>query len=39
MNQVVLLRALLPSSLLIKVSSLYGLYDMMDDYKGYKDGR
>ena len=39
MNQVVLLRALLPSSLLIKVSSLYGLYDMMDDYKGYEDGR
>ena len=39
MNQVVLLRALLPSSLLIKVSSLYGLYDMMDDYKGYIDGR
>ena len=39
MNQVALLRALLPSSLLIKVSSLYGLYDMMDDYKGYEDGR
>ena len=39
MNQVVLLRALLPSSLLIKVSSLYGLNDMMDDYKGYKDRR
>ena len=39
MNQVVLLRALLPSSLLIKFSSLYGLYDMMDDYKGYEDGR
>ena len=39
MNQVVLLRALLPSSLLIKFSSLYGLYDMMDDYKGYNDGR
>ena len=34
MNQIVLLRALLPSSLLIKFSSLYGLYDMMDDYKG-----
>ena len=28
MNQVVLLRALLPSSLLIKFSSLYGLYDI-----------
>ena len=39
MNQIVLLRALLPSSLLIKFSSLYGLYDMMDDYKGYEDGR
>ena len=39
MNQIVLLRALLPSSLLIKFSSLYGLYDMLDDYKGYNDGR
>jgi all-trans-retinol dehydrogenase (NAD+) len=39
MNQMVLLRALLPSSLLIKLSSFYGLYNMMDDYKGYKDGR
>ena len=39
MNQIVLLRAILPSSLLIKFSSLYGLYDMMDDYKGYNDGR
>ena len=39
MNQIVLLRAIMPSSLLIKFSSLYGLYDMMDDYKGYNDGR
>ena len=39
MNQIVLLRAILPSSLLIKFSSLYGLYNMMDDYKGYNDGR
>ena len=39
MNQMVLFRALLPSSLLIKLSSFYGLYNMMDDYKGYKDGR
>ena len=39
MNQIVLLRAILPSSLLIKFSSLYGLYNMMDEYKGYNDGR
>ena len=39
MNQIVLLRAILPSSLLIEFSSLYGLYNMMDDYKGYNDGR
>ena len=39
MNQIVLLRAIIPSSLLIKFSSLYGLYNMMDDYKGYNDGR
>jgi all-trans-retinol dehydrogenase (NAD+) len=35
----VLFRAFLPSSLLIKLSSFYGLYNMMDDYEGYKDGR
>ena len=39
MNQSVLLRALLPSSLLVKFGSLYGLNSMMDDYTGYKDGR
>ena len=39
MNQSVLLRALLPSSLLIKFSSLYGLNNMMDEHTGYKDGR
>jgi all-trans-retinol dehydrogenase (NAD+) len=39
MNQSVLLRALLPSSLLVKFGNLYGLNSMMDEYTGYKDGR
>jgi hypothetical protein len=39
MNQSVLLRALLPSSLLVKFGSLYGLNSMMDEHTGYKDGR
>ena len=39
MNQSVLLRALLPSSLLIKFGNIYGLNNMMDEYTGYKDGR
>ena len=39
MNQSVLLRALLPSSLLVKFGSLYGLNKMMDEHTGYKDGR
>ena len=39
MNQSVLLRALLPSSLLIKFGNIYGVNNMMDEYTGYKDGR
>ena len=39
MNQSVLLRALLPSSLLIKFGNIYGLNNMMDEYTGYNDGR
>lgn len=39
MNQSVLLRALLPSSLLIKFGNIYGVNNMMDKYTGYKDGR
>ena len=39
MNQSVLLRALLPSSLLVKFGSLYGLNSMMDKHTGYNDGR
>ena len=39
MNQLTLLRALIPSSLLVKLGSLYGADNMMDQYKGYEDGR
>ena len=39
MNQLTLLRALIPSSLLVKLGSLYGADNMMDKYKGYEDGR
>ena len=39
MNQSVLLRALLPSSLLIKFGNIYGVNNMMDEYTGYRDGR
>jgi short-subunit dehydrogenase len=39
MNQATLLRAILPSSILLRVSNLYGLNNMMDQYEGYNDGR
>ena len=39
MNQLTLLRALVPSSLLVKLGYLYGADNMMDQYKGYEDGR